>query len=373
MLHVVAPAMCGGLERVVHNLAASQRAAGARVAVVAIVTGAPGEMGEAFAGPLRADGVEVHTIDVPRRGYARERRAVAGLCERVRPAVVHTHGYRPDVVDSRVARTAGAASVTTVHGFTGGGLRNRCYEWLQRRRFRRLDAVVAVSRPLLDDLVRSGVSAERAYLVPNVWRAPAAMRDRAEARALLGIPADAFVAGWVGRLSPEKGPDVFLSALAALATLRDAPFHASILGDGAGRAACERQAADLGLGRRVRWHGQVPDAGALLGAFDVVVLSSRTEGTPMVLLEAMAAGVPVIASAVGGVPDLLRPGEGTLVPPDDPRALANAVADVHAHAAIARARAARAQARVRDARQVTAWVRRYREVYQEALTGMRPR
>ena len=93
---------------------------------------------------------------MPGRAYLRERAAIARLLREVRPDVVHTHGYRPDVLDAGVARGQGIAVVTTVHGFTGGGWKNRVYEWLQCRAFRRFDAVVAVSRPLVGLLERRG-------------------------------------------------------------------------------------------------------------------------------------------------------------------------------------------------------------------------
>src|SRR5437879_12795654 len=103
------------------------------------------------------------------RAYWRERRAVAALCRRIRPDVIHTHGYRPDVVDASVARRLGIPVVTTVHGFTGGGWKNRCYEWLQRRAFRRCDAVVAVCRTLVVGLARGGVPRGRLMDVGCVW------------------------------------------------------------------------------------------------------------------------------------------------------------------------------------------------------------
>src|SRR5713101_3623616 len=96
--------------------------------------------------------------------------AMLELGRRLRPAVVHTHGYRPDVVDAGAARRLGIPTVTTVHGFTGGGWKNRFYERVQRRSHRRFDAVVAVSRPLVEQLLRDGVPPRRLHLVQNAWR-----------------------------------------------------------------------------------------------------------------------------------------------------------------------------------------------------------
>src|SRR5213596_1047289 len=122
ILHIVAPAEVGGLERVVHGLACGLRGAGHEVHVVAVL--ASPVSSPSFLTPLAAADVQTHPLVVPARAYLRERRAIAELCRSVRPDVVHTHGYRPDVVDAGVARSQGLPTVTTVHGFTGGGWRN---------------------------------------------------------------------------------------------------------------------------------------------------------------------------------------------------------------------------------------------------------
>src|SRR2546422_11534129 len=126
ILHVAAPSDVGGLERVVQGLAREQRRAGHDVHVAAILTGPA--VDHPFLTPLADAGVETHIVLPGPRGYRRERGAVAELCRRLRPTVVHTHGYRPDVLDAGVARRAGGPVVTTVHGFPGGGREKRGYE-----------------------------------------------------------------------------------------------------------------------------------------------------------------------------------------------------------------------------------------------------
>jgi glycosyltransferase involved in cell wall biosynthesis len=283
----------------------------------------------------------------------------------VRPDVVHTHGYRPDVLASGVARGLGLATATTVHGFTGGDLKNRMYEWLQRRSFRRFGAVVAVSKPLVEQLARGGVPRDRIHLVPNAWSSAARHLTREQARAKLGITDQGFRIGWVGRLSREKGADLLLEALARLP---DPAFRVSFIGDGRERTALAARAAALGVADRVQWHGTVPDAGALYAAFDCYALSSRTEGTPIVLFEAMAARVPIVAAAVGGVPDVVRSGEGLLVPPESPAALAEAIGHVRADPAGAESRAAAAEAALGTRFSPERWLERYDAIY-HALTG----
>src|SRR2546425_12058628 len=121
VLQVVAPGEIGGLERVAQALASGLRGLGHDVHV-AVMLDAPGA--HPFLAGLDHSGIPTHPLVLPGRAYLRERRAVAGLCRSLRPDVVHTHGYRPDVVDAGVARGLGIPIVTTVHGFTGGGWEN---------------------------------------------------------------------------------------------------------------------------------------------------------------------------------------------------------------------------------------------------------
>ena len=365
VLHVVAPTEVGGLERVVHALAIGQRRAGHRVCV-AVVLGRP-IADHPFLPPLLEADVEVVPLHVPPRAYLRERSAVVEVCERIRPDVVHTHGHRVDVVDAGAARRVGLPTVTTVHGFTGGDLKNRFYERLQRWAFRRFDAVVAVSRPLAADLARAGVPPGRLHMVPNAWAGGGATLSRDSARTTLRVAPRQFHIGWVGRLTPEKGADVLL---AALARLGDVPLTLSVLGDGRARPGLDALAARHRLGDRVRWLGAVPDAARLFPGFDVFVLSSRTEGTPIVLFEAMAAGTPIVASAVGGVPDVVSSGEALLVPPDDPAALADAIRRVWTDPAGAATRAVRARERLATGFALAPWLASYERIYR-SLRRMR--
>ena len=365
VLHVLAPARVGGLERVVQALAVGQRQAGHRVCV-ALVLGS-GAADHPLLEPLAGAGVEVFPLALPPRAYLRERAAVVDTCRRVRPDVVHTHGHRVDVLDASAVRSVGLPTVTTVHGFTGGDWKNRLYQRLQRRAFRRFDAVVAVSRPLAADLAAAGVPASRLHVVPNAWPAAEQPLSRERARQSLEVGQERFHVGWVGRLTPEKGADVLL---AALPYLEDIPLAVSMVGDGRARHQLEARATRGGIAERVRWFGSVRDAGALFAGFDVFVLSSRTEGTPIVLLEAMAAGAPIVATSVGGVPDVVSAHEALLVRPDDPVALAAAIRRVWSDPAGAAARAGRARRRLTTAFAPGPWLASYERIYR-SLQGAR--
>jgi glycosyltransferase involved in cell wall biosynthesis len=139
------------------------------------------------------------------------------------------------------------------------------------------------------------------------------------------------------------------------------------VGDGPDRPALETLAAAVGVGARVRFVGMVPDASSILPAFDALVLSSRSEGTPMILLETIHAGVPIVATAVGGVPDLLPADSALLVAPNDPVVLGSAMDEVLADAESGRARVAAARARVSGQFSPDEWVSRHLAVYQRVM------
>ena len=358
IVHLLAPADYGGLETVVVALAGGLREAGDEVRVVPLL--APGGEGSLFVERCRAAGLEVEPVVVAGRAYLQERAEVRRIVRDSGAEVVHTHGYRPDVVDAGVARRAGAAIATTVHGFTRHGIRGRAYEWMQVRSFRRFDAVVAVSRPLAVELQERGVPGAVLHTIPNAWTPPGDFAGRAEARRRLGLPQDGPVLGWVGRMSVEKAPDLMLEALVRSS---HPGVRLCLVGDGPLREPLEEGARREGVADRVFFPGRVPDAGLLLRAFDGVVLSSRTEGTPMILLEAMSAGVPVITTAVGGIPDIVSEAEAFVVQEVTGAALAGAIDTMLAAPEDAARRAERARERVGTEFAVGPWIERYRSLY----------
>ncbi len=361
VLHLLAPAQIGGLERVVQMLATGQRDAGLQVAVVTIVD--PGRTAHPFVSLLDSTGVEVETVESPPRAFLRDRRGFREACGRRKPHVVHTHGYRADFC-AGASRCDGASRVSTVHGFTGGRPKNRLYERLQLRALRHFDRVAAVSSPLVSKLRNAGLPPASIELVPNAWAGERAPLTRLEARQALRLNDDAIVAGWVGRLSPEKGADLLLKAVSQLS---DPPVEVSLIGDGREEARLRRLARQLELVSRVHLHGRVSDAGSLFPAFDMFVLSSRTEGTPIVLFEAMATGIPIVATAVGGVPDVLSEAEALLVGPAVPSLLAAAIREVVDGPDQAAARARAAKSRLSEAYAAEPWVRRYTQMYEELV------
>ncbi|HSJ08999.1 MAG TPA: glycosyltransferase [Longimicrobiales bacterium] len=205
-------------------------------------------------------------------------------------------------------------------------------------------------------------------MVRNGWSGEPAPLPRDAARSRLGITSDAPRVGWIGRLSREKGADVFIQSLPAL---RSTGLRASIVGDGVERAHLASLAGELGVTDMIDWHGPIADAGAVCSAFDAFVMSSRTEGTPIVLLEAMAAGVPAVATAVGGIPAVLGTDGGLLVPSERPVELARAIQLTLTDRAAAVARAGVSLARVRSEHGMARTAAAYDGVYESAIHGLK--
>ena len=364
VLSVIAPGPTGGAETVVRSLSSAQSAAGHRVVVAACWC--RGEERPPLVDELRSDGVEVREIVVPHRRYLSELDRLRQMLRSITPEVVHTHGYRSDVLGGAAARLEGLPSISTVHGFTGGGLKNRLFERLQAAAYRVFERVVAVSDPLAATLRERGVPDGKIVVLPNAWSRDVDCLPCGEARRELNLPRGETVLGWVGRVSEEKGLDVAVRALS-----RVEGVHLAVIGDGPRTAAVKRLGRELGVAERVHWCGRVPDAARLFSVFDLYVLSSRTEGTPMAVFEAMAAGVPVVAAQVGGVPEQIDEATGYPVAPEDPGGLARAVRRAIEDPADARSRASRARSRLRDRFGRDAWVQAYSDVYREAIERRR--
>jgi glycosyltransferase involved in cell wall biosynthesis len=359
VLHVVAPGDFGGLEQVVLQLAAGRSARGMPTEVFILVT--EGSRTPALVGMLNVAGVRTTVRQFAHRAYREERKAVLAAAEAFGADVVHTHGYHPDVLAGTLARAMRRGRVSTAHGLTGGNLKNRIFEWLQRRAWRGFDVVVAVSGPLQAKLVRAGVPAAVVALCPNAWSGAAAL-DRASARERLRLAASGTYVGWVGRLSHEKGADVMVRAMAHVAP----EIGLVMIGDGPEREALKQLANELNVASRITWAGQVQGAGQCMAAFDAFALSSRTEGTPMVLFEAMAARVPIVATAVGGVPDVVTAAEAILVKSESPEELAAAIGLLFSAAPAASARADSARRRLDENYALAPWLDRYEEFYTRA-------
>jgi glycosyltransferase involved in cell wall biosynthesis len=256
---------------------------------------------------------------------------IAENLQRVGATALLCHGYKADLLGRPAARRAGIPAVSVSRGWTGETAKVRMYEWLDRAHLRFMDHVVAVSEAQAAKVRRAGVKAAKLTVIANAidperFTDPdPRYRERLER---FFRPARKKIVGAAGRLSPEKGFDVLINAI-SLVRDQDPDAGFVIFGDGACKAALQQQIATLELNGTVTLAGFRSDLDRYVPQLDMLVLPSHTEGLPNVVLEACAAGVPVVATSVGGTPEVIEDGvSGLLVPPGDPVSLASAICEM---------------------------------------------
>lgn len=237
-----------------------------------------------------------------------------------------THGYKPNLLGRVASWIEGIPTVAVSRGWTYESRRVRFYEFLDRIFLRLADAVVAVSEGQRQKILACGVRPDKVRVIHNAidlatYPGPAEKSVRAE----LGIPQDAILVATAGRLSPEKNHmGLVEAARLVLAKMPDVYFV--VFGEGFLRPELEKAVAEAGIGHRFFLPGFRSDVRSLLHEIDIFVLPSHTEGLPNVVLEAFACRKPVVATRVGGTPEVVRHGEnGLLVQPNDMADLASSV------------------------------------------------
>ena len=320
----------GGTERVVWELATRLPASRFDVHVWLSPVGALDE----FAAALTQAGLSVDRVaEVDRRLDWKGMLGTWSRLRKLKPDLLHIHHVWPaaDRYLSMLARAAGVPHLVITEHITGES-HSPAQRALKRDELRRADAVTAVTGAIVETLVRDyGIERARVRVVANgadlpdeAGEAPIARRWRER---YLATPLKPL---WViaGRLEEQKGHDLLFEALSRVVK-NGLDFTLVVAGEGSRKSWLEQQALSLGLQPRVQFVGQVGDVGSLLAAADAVLLPSRWEGLPLVLLEAMARARPVVATAVGGVSDVLEDGvTGTLVPAADVEALAEALTNL---------------------------------------------
>ncbi len=323
----VVEALEGGVRRHLRDLVSALDPASFRCEL-AVSRGREPLGGDAELAGYAARGVTVHELPM-RRGIApasdlANLLRLVRLVRRVRPEVIHAHSSKAGVLARLAGAFCGVPVVYTPHAFAflmaDGARRRRLYRGLERACAGRTAVLLAVSSEEVREAARLGYAAARVRLIPNGVRLddPGPVRTRESGE---------LTVGFFGRLTGQKAPDLFLEAAAeVLSHLPQTRFR--VCGGGVLEAAVRARAAALGVEGRFSLEGEYPqgEAVARMREVDVVAVPSRWEGCPYVVLEAWQAGVPVVAAAVGGVPDLIRDGhDGLLVPPESVEALSDAL------------------------------------------------
>ncbi len=342
VLRVIARLNMGGPAIHVSNLAAGLETRGYHTTLVAGSL-ARGEDSMAFL----AERLGVTVVDVPdmQREVApfhdmRSIRRLTAIMREHRPHILHTHTAKAGALARAAALGAGDARppiiVHTFHGhvlkgYFGAG-RTAFFKQVERTLARTSDVLIAVSPEVRDELVAHGIAPADKFIVIRLG-IPLDERLGDETanldyRELYGIPPDAFVIGWVGRMTGVKDTDAVLEIVAATRE-RGVEAVLCMVGDGPDRERLEQVAHDLGIARSTYFVGYQSDVAGYYRLFDAFLLPSVNEGTPVSAIEALASGTPVVATRVGGVPDVVDDGvNGFLVPPRDVEGAADRLAEL---------------------------------------------
>ena len=298
--------------------------------------------------------------------------ALKKLVRQLKTHIVHAHDYKTNVLTSFLGRRESIIPLSTVHGWTGHSFRERhLYYPLDKRVLRTFPRLIAVSDEIRRELVGSGASPEKVSVVLNgidpvkFRRAP---ENRDSAREAFGYGPEHVVLGSVGRLEPQKRFDLLISAFARVRQINPA-VRLVIAGDGSERSALERQIDHLGLSSECRLAGHYSDVVEFHHALDLFVQSSVYEGTPNVVLEAMAMETPIVATAAGGTAEVVRAGvDGLVVEPGDLNALHHAIGLALDDRTGAATRARAARARVEGDLSFSARMDAVERIYEELVT-----
>lgn len=315
----------------------------------------------------------IHYVEIIER-HSFDWRIWGGLMRLIRKArieIIHSHDYKTDLLALLLGRVTRAVPMATAHGWIRNTPRERVYARFDKRLLARFPFVIAVSEPIRQELLSHGADPARVRRIKNgvdhvTFRRVPGLRERA--RRSFGIPEDAILVGAVGRLESEKGFDLLLRAAATLAF---APWVV-IAGEGSQRQALEALATQLGISNRVRLLGHCSDTLSIHHTFDVYAQTSRTEGIPNAVLEAMAVGTPVVATDVGGTYELITDGvHGLLVPPENAEAIASALRDTIISPADTNARTRKARNRIETELSFASRLSALEQLYTQLLLNRR--
>lgn len=324
---------------------------------------------------VEGEGMRFLPADVSRTFRVGGAFRLAKTLRRERVDVLHTHtAIAANTLGRLIGRPMGAAVVSHIHienYLPPNRVRAAVMRTIDNASARLASRIVAVSEQTRRALVAQGYPAQLIEVVPNGIH-PVDHGGNSNGRSLLGslgVPPEAPVVGEVARLCDAKGQSDLIRAVARLPEVRAVLVGEDLENGGAFRARLEREAEQAGVGSRVVFAGYRP-AGPILRELDVFVLPSLIEGMPITVLEAMAHGKPVVATAVGGTPEVVVEGEtGLLVPPGDPERLAAAIRSVLDDRELARRMGEAGRIRVAERFSVEAMTRRVLEIYDEVVAS----
>lgn len=365
ILHLISSGGLYGAERMLLTLASECQEMGHKP-VVGTILGLV-DIGNELLEEASRRGLEAEVFRAGGRARFRDINAILDFAVKSRIQVIHAHGYKAIILLALASeRVRPCPFVCTLHGWTAHRNLSKLavYEWLARKLTVRFDRIVSVSSDMVASLPKS-LPRNHIAVIPN----GIALTQRVSRASRCSLPAKPPLILAVGRLSFEKGFDLLLEASAELRTY-GREFRLVIAGEGRERQKLELMTARLGLQDFVSFQGYSKQLRELYSDASLLVIPSRTEGLPMVLLEAMVAEVPVVATGVGEIPLVLEHGSlGGVVPSNCAHALAMAIVSVLDSPVESMARAVAAREKVERHYSARAMARRYCDMYLECLSS----
>jgi glycosyltransferase involved in cell wall biosynthesis len=372
--YILTPVDFGGAEQV--SLSFLRQYKQQDIRIYPILLCRPWEMENHFRQELQRDGIAYAVVPTrirPREeggDYFRLIRcgvSLYGLLKKGRYDLVHTNGYFADIIGLIVAKLLGVPIVTTCHGFISNTLKFRFYNFLDINALKFMNEIITVSEKLENELIAGGIVKDKINIVQNAvlladdygWK----KRQRRLIREQYGIQDNEFLFGYVGRLSVEKGIEYLMKAGVMLLE-KDIPLRILVIGDGPQADEIYEFVRENALEDTVIFAGFQKNVVDILPAFDVFVLPSLTEGTSMALLEAMACGLPIIATAVGGTPKVVDSHKnGLLVPPASPQAIVDAAQQLYADTGFRKKIGDAALRTIESDFSITRWLEKINSIY----------
>jgi len=371
---VLTPVEFGGAERVCLNLL--KRINREMFNVVPIVLVRPWEHKNLFQKELENEMYEYLTIPVAlyerrvKKDWFRVIRCFKLLWAIMRDQsfdIIHTNGYFADIIGIPAARMMGIPSISTCHGFITNDMKLKLYCFLDRMVLLFANKIIAVSDDIKDNLAKIGIKKSKIRVILNSVESnsdrSALKFSRMQIPSNLDLQDEDLVLGYVGRLSEEKGTKFLTEAVSSLDQAK-VPVKLLLIGDGHQKRELERLVQEKGLNRKVLFVGFQDRIEVWLKMLDVFVLPSLSEGTPMALLEAMAQGLPVVASNVGGIPSIIRSGyNGILTEPANQRQLVDAISMIYQNSQFRASLGVSAKKTVRERFNAAIWVKEIESLY----------
>ncbi len=322
VMHLISSGGMYGAEAVILNLSKSLNKSGSDQSILASFSNSSQPNRQLHEAAAR-QGVESHTVSCKGQLDRTVPATLRHLAQHTGADIVHAHGYKADVYAWLAFRSSDQPVVSTCHTWYDTTLSLRLYGALDRFVLRSFDGVVAVSDQVNNQLRDAGVPKSRIHFIRNGIDLKPFQTDRQ--RSPGANPDHPLTVGLIGRLSWEKNVDLFLNS-AARVLIHEPSTRFLVVGDGADRPKLEALLDQLAIRSNVTLLGRSDDMPAIYRSLDIMVSTSRQEGLPIAILEGMASSLPLVATAVGAVPTVVRDGiTGSLVASEDPEAVSSAI------------------------------------------------